>query len=155
MNYAYWNGSNWNIEKINTYPFDDSVYYSQLHLWIGTGENPRALYYEKNFAKENETGIICAMKSGSNWATYLIGRYDSKDLKVDSLGNVHMIYDHIIVRLYDDLKYATLSSAYFPTPPPQSSTFPDSVWWVIPALLLCAFAVAVLLRHKKRRAKVS
>ncbi len=151
MNYAYWNGSNWNIEQIDPAPF--SFTNAMPHLEIETNGNPQAFYFRQNYQNENETGLVYATKTGSNWITQLISQYGYRDLEIDSLGDLHVTVDSALGSYhgnsrYGNLTYATLSSSYL-SPSPSVPEFPS---WTIPLILTMMVASAgLLVYHKKHK----
>jgi hypothetical protein len=150
MNYAYLNGANWKIEQIDPTPF--SFTNAIPYLKMDTSGNPQAFYFRQNYQNENETGLVYATKTGSNWTTQLISQYGYRDLKIDSLGDLHVTVDSGLGSYhgnsrYANLTYATLSSSYLS--PSPSPAVPELSWLAIVPLLLSVFSIAVIFRRRK------
>lgn len=98
VKYANWNGSNWNIQTIDTY----SEIPNSVFLALDSNSTPYILYCSKSSYQDNSTGIEyrsiivkCAVWKNSSWSienvldSYNLGDYGN--LVMDSKGYPHFV----------------------------------------------------------------
>jgi hypothetical protein len=145
--YAYWNGLTWNIQIVDSKPYN--VEYEQPYITLDSSDNPQILFYKKEYPENvDDAGLMYAKWTGSSWSTRKIGSDGFDDVALDSHGTFHTVSTHPVGTYHGALTYGNLTYATLETPPYSA---PPSLPITIIAVTGAIIGIGLLFYFKKRK----
>jgi hypothetical protein len=157
-NYGFWDGQEWVSRPI----YSDRFQSGKTFLHLDTGEDPQVFFYLSDYQNSNNSGLMYAHWTGSNWNlykfenivknSYLDAEYvNIVDMAFDSQGNPVLTADGIVgtiggASVIGDLTYVSLGTLLF-------SSFADSWIIIIPiaiAVIVALICLLIILKRKKK-----